>query len=74
MSWEQIFALGVGMAALPFIYWLGFDLSYKEGQKKAVRELAQLDLDGNPEFRLKIINEQLDIINERRTKKAYENE
>lgn len=74
MSFEQMFALGIGLIGLPFIYWLGFDLSFKYGRERELRELAQMELDNDPKFRLKIINEQLNIINELRHKKAYENE
>lgn len=74
MNWEQLFALAVGVIGLPFIYWMGFDYSYKAGRERELREMAQLDLNRDPKFRLKIINEQLNIFEEQRHKNAYENE
>jgi len=72
MTFEQIFALGVGLVGLPLIYWLGFDYSFKAGRERELRELAQMELDRDPTFRMKLLSEQLRIIEEKRHKKAYE--
>jgi hypothetical protein len=58
------------MVSLPFIYWLGFHLAFKEGKRIQLYELAKMELDNDPNFRRKMLNAQLDILN----KYVYENE
>lgn len=72
MSSEQIIAVSVGCIALPALYWWGFVLAFRAGENKAVRELARLKLDDDPNFEWVMVNEMNNILEERISKKAYE--
>jgi hypothetical protein len=74
MSYEQICALVVGLIGFPFIYWLGFDISFKAGRERELYEMARMEMDQDPKFRQRLLSAQLDIINRERAKHLFENE
>lgn len=68
MGATHIFVLVWGMVGLVFAYVLGCRLMLKEGARRERRRLAELKLDGDHEFYKLMVQEQSDILIERRAK------